>query len=215
MCETHACPCFLLSFLSSSSSSFSPSASPSSFSSSRYSHLLFLPFLHGWPPANTKHSLVCVLFISQLISPGLAPPRAIYQYVACDWQLSGQHESSNHGKEGRTWTESRLGLGLTCSRDRAVWGQLQPLRASFVPRAQHQLMISVFLHTGTPSRFSTMPTLPSAEHTAFLPLCNKPDLGSPQESLFLSAIMSLGVKMPSTWVALSPALCSNLASVLL
>lgn len=57
-----------------------------------------------------------------------------------------------------------------------------------------------------------MPTLPSPEHTALL--CNKPDLGAPQESLFLRAIMSLGVKMPSTWDVLSPALRLNLASVL-
>lgn len=66
------------------------------------------------------------------------------------------------------------------------------------------------------SSFKAQHNAHPAEHGAHSfppPLCNKPDLGSPQETLFFSAIMSLGVKMPSTRVALSPALCSNLASM--
>lgn len=66
------------------------------------------------------------------------------------------------------------------------------------------------------SSFKVQHNAHPAEHRthSFPPLCNKPDLGSPRESLFLRAIMSLGVKMPSTRDVLSPALCSNLASVL-
>lgn len=59
-----------------------------------------------------------------------------------------------------------------------------------------------------------MPALLSTEHTAFLHYVRSPIWDLHRSLFFLSVIMSLGVKMPSTQDALSPALCSNLASVL-